>query len=247
MRLPIPTGHLAPILTADIIFGGSFGLTANVKGDLKLHNFLSAKEKKYVSGSIDGSLTVNAKVYVGMAVQVLHVAQAAVKMVLEAGVASSLKGDANLNKGNATNLASFDLECNGDFKFDLKGYFELTIGLTPTLVWLSEHTTGYTPEASFKSPKLLLVTAERNAKFNFHMPFQSTNTTIPDDQFNISKGEWTVTYPAANMIKKYLEEHIVGNDLAVAKKWLADTGTLSAAEQEALLKEYDIILTEPNT
>lgn len=247
-NLPIPTGPLAAFLTADISFGAKFEAKVEVESKLKLHNFLSSKETKYVSGTFSGTIDLSASLSLGLTVTLLHIAQAEGKAVITGKTNVSIEGSADFNKGDESNLASFDAKSNGSIVLDLTGKLELTVGLTKVLNWIVETLTGSKAEKTYSTDELSIARAERKANIELHLPIKSTNFAIPDTNFRFDGGRWIVTYPASEALKKQINTKIFGNDkenITKAQEML-EGGKLSDQEKAELMQKYSPALMPSN-
>ena len=238
--LPIPTGPLAVFLTADITFGASFSAKIEVESKLKLHNFLSSKETKYISGSFEGSLAVSASLSAGLKMTILHIASAEGKAIVTGKTDVNIKGSGDFNKGDESNKASFDATSEGSIVLELNGKLELTVGLTKILSHIVETVTGSAPSKTYETDEVAFVRAERKADIKLHLPVKTTNLTIPDKTFSFDGGRWIVTYPASEALKKQLNTKIFGDDNQKVKEAEAmlEGGKLTEAEKAALLQQY---------
>lgn len=243
--LPIPTGPLAIFLTADISFGASFSAKLEIESKLKLHNFLSSKESKYVSGSFDGTLALAATVSAGLKITILHIASAEGKAVITGKTDVTLKANGDFNKGDESNIASFDATSEGQIVLELNGKLVLVVGLTKVLNFIVKAVTGKDASKTYETDPFVFVRAERKAEIMLHLPVKSDNVAIPDKTFSFDGGRWIVTYPSQNDFKKQLNTKIFGDDNQKVKEAEAmlEGGKLTDEEKAALMQQYSPALS----
>jgi hypothetical protein len=243
--LPIPMGPLAIFLTADISFGASFSAKLEIESKLKLHNFLSSKESKYVSGSFDGSLALAATVSAGLKITILHIASAEGKAVITGTTDVTLKANGDFNKGDESNIASFDATSEGQIILELNGKLVLVVGLTKVLNFIVKAVTGKDASKTYETDPFVFVRAERKAEMMLHLPVKSDKVAIPDKTFSFDGGRWIVTYPFQNDLKKQLNTKIFGDDNQKVKEAEAmlEGGKLTDDEKAALMQQYSPALT----
>jgi hypothetical protein len=207
----IPVFHVG-FASLEVEFGVSVTPSVGVNGALTLHNFFSASENTIVSGNIAAEAKVEAAAFVGLALTLIEIIKASGRIVVSASVGVSMDANVQLNKANIEGYPSLDCKSTAGVEFVLSGHLEAVLGLTAALKTLIKAITGIKPELKLKTPSYDFFKASRTAEMTFELPVKKKPTSFPKDQFNMSSGQWEVTFIAQEQLTQFWNEKFGGLD-----------------------------------
>ncbi len=222
-------------------FGASLSATANFGGALKLHNFLSANETKYVSGNLEADASVDANAFAGLGLQLLKVVRASGRVVLTGSASIKAAAPVELEKAKIDKIAMFRAAASNDIAILLNGKLQAVVGLTAPFKIIVKALTGKDAEAKFDSPTLDFFKATRSDKVQFEMPFRKRPTTFPENALSVKKGKWDVDFIAKAQIDALINSYFGGAKDFEAKM---KENPLTEVEKESLLEIYGVFGTE---
>jgi len=205
----IPLYHCG-IASLELEFGVSVEPSIGIEGALTLHNFFSASEDTFVSGTIAAKAGIEASAFVGLALVLVEIIKASGRIVLSAKAEIGMEGSVKLTKSNIEGYPALECKSSAGLEIVLAGHLEAVLGLTAALKVLIKAVTGKKAELKFKTDTLNFFKVGRTAEITFELPVHKKPTSFPKDQLNLSSGEWEVEFIAQEQLKQFFKEKFGG-------------------------------------